>query len=201
MSSGTEGGWLAHRPAEEINADNLLLLRADPSDIELLVAAVNNSLEHLRPWMPWAQSPATTETIEAFLHQASLEWDSGHGFQYAMRRHGSAHILRYCGLHASLGPGALEIGYWVHVEQTGRGLATAAAGALTRAALALDEVDRVEIRCDAANARSASIPPRLGYRLDRVEQRPPATPGETAEHMIWVVDRASGGASITDPLP
>ena len=84
------------------------------------------------------------------------------------------------------GAGALEIGYWVRVGHLGRGVATAAAGTLTIAALALPEVERVEIRCDAANVRSAAIPPKLGYRLDRIRRRPPTTPGETDEHMVWV---------------
>jgi RimJ/RimL family protein N-acetyltransferase len=48
------------------------------------------------------------------------------------------------------------------------GYATSAAGALTGVALSLPGVTRVEIRCDVANLASASVPRRLGYRLDRV---------------------------------
>ena len=89
-------------------------------------------------------------------------------------------------------PNGLEIGYWVRSDRTGRGLATSAASALTASALALDGVSRVEIHCDAANRRSAAIPEKLGYRLDRVETRPPTAPGETERHMIWVFGPAAG---------
>src|SRR5215472_2628482 len=41
----------------------------------------------------------------------------------------------------------------------------AAEPALTKVALALPGVDRVEIHCDAANAPSAAIARNLGYRL------------------------------------
>lgn len=99
-------------------------------------------------------------------------------------------VIGCCGLHARIGTGALEIGYWVRIGYLQRGVATAAAGALTDAALALSEVDRVEIRCGVANSRSASIPPKLGYRMDRIQHRPPTTPGETDQHMIWVLDRS-----------
>ena len=86
----------------------------------------------------------------------------------------------------------MEIGYWVRSDHTGRGLATAAASALTSSALGLQGVSRVEIHCDAANLGSAAIPDKLGYRLDRVENRPPAAPGETARHMIWVFGPGAG---------
>jgi len=57
---------------------------------------------------------------------------------------------------------------------------------LTDAALAIDDVDRVEIHCDQANVRSAAVPERLGYRLDRIEDDEIVVPGETGRSMIWV---------------
>ena len=45
---------------------------------------------------------------------------------------------------------------------------------------------RVEIHCDEANHRSAAIPRRLGYRLDRVEDDAIAAPGESGRSMVWV---------------
>ena len=70
-----------------------------------------------------------------------------------------------------ISPGAVELGYWVHVDFTGRGYATACARALTQAGLALSDLARVEIHTDEANAISAAIPRRLGYRLDRVDEQ------------------------------
>jgi RimJ/RimL family protein N-acetyltransferase len=186
MSSGRTK-WLNSRPPSRIAGRGLLLERARPTDNADLVAAVNDSLDNLSPWMPWAQEQATPESIGAFLSQASTDWDAGTEFQYVLRRVAGS-IVGCSGLHAQLGPSALEIGYWVRVGQLRRGVATAAAAALTAAALELAEVDRVEIRCDAANSQSAKVPPKLGYRLDRIEHRMPSTPGETDQYMIWVLD-------------
>jgi RimJ/RimL family protein N-acetyltransferase len=187
----TEDAWLIDRPPERVLADHVILWRSDPSDVEPLVLAVNESLDHLRPWMPWAQDPATNDTIGAFLREASIDWIAGKNFQFLIREAPSEMVLGGCGLHARLGPGALEIGYWTHVSQGGRGIATSAARALTRTALGLAGVDRVEIRCDLANIKSAAIPKKLGYRLDRIDQRPPATPCETEDHMVWVTGRGT----------
>ena len=48
------------------------------------------------------------------------------------------------------------------------------------------------IVCDEANLRSAAIPQRLGYTLDRVETRAAEAPGETGRMQIWIADRTLG---------
>lgn len=184
-----DAGWLDEHPPELIEMGDRVLVRMTPHHGPALVTAVNASLGHLRPWMPWAQEPATSESIGTFLGNADSQWDSFEEFQYLIRQTPAGPVIGCCGLHTRVGVGALEIGYWVHVDHIGRGVATAAAGGLTDAALRLRRVERVEIRCDAANARSAAIPSKLGYRLDRIEARPPTTPGETDAHMVWVRDR------------
>lgn len=166
----------------------MTLRRTSLADTDGLVEAVNASLEHLRPWMPWAQVAATTESIGGFLAGADASWEARTEFQYLITaaEANSRVVLGCCGLHARLGVGALEIGYWVHVGHVRRGLASAAAATLTRAGLQLPGVSRMEIHCDPANSASAGVPQRLGYRLDRIETRLPATSGETDALMIWI---------------
>jgi len=186
--------WLTDRPAQTIRTADVTLTRAGLDDLGDLLEAVNGSLDELRPWMPWAQVPATRASLREFLEQGDRHWRTGHEFQFAIRgsRGGSPDaLLGFCGLHDRVGPGGLEIGYWVRSDCTGRGVATSAASGLTFSALGLEDVHRVEIHCDAANGRSAAIPPKLGYRLDRVELRPPTAPGETDRHMIWVFGRGA----------
>jgi RimJ/RimL family protein N-acetyltransferase len=191
----TADHWLTGRPAERIGSSEVTLHRAGPGDLDELVDAVNASLDELRPWMPWAQVPATNESIKGFLNQADVGWETGTEFAFAIRgRRGRKPeaLLGFCGLHDRIGAGGLEIGYWVRSDCTGRGMATTAAALLTSAALGLDGVTRVEIHCDAANVRSAAIPPKLGFRLDRIEVQAPTAPGETDHHMIWVVAPGAG---------
>jgi RimJ/RimL family protein N-acetyltransferase len=101
-------------------------------------------------------------------------------------------VIGGCGLMRRIGPGGIEIGYWVHVAHTRRGHATAAALALTQAAWTLPDVARVEIHCDAANVASRAVPARLGYRLDRIDDVGVTAPGETGRSMIWIAERSGG---------
>lgn len=96
------------------------------------------------------------------------------------------------GLHRRIDPGAIERGYWLRTDRTGRGIITACARSLTHAALELRGVDRLEIRCDEANVRSAAVPRRLGHRLARVEDDAVTAPGEVGRSMIWVYPPGAG---------
>jgi RimJ/RimL family protein N-acetyltransferase len=153
-------------------------------DLDALQQAIEESRDHLRPWMFWADQ--TRDDTATFLRGAIDKWDSGEEFTYLLVGSDGDRVLGGAGLHHRLGPDALEIGYWLRADATGRGLITAAAAALTNAAFALDGVVRVEIHCDEANARSAAVPRRLGYTLASIDDRPSAAPGERGRMMTWV---------------
>jgi RimJ/RimL family protein N-acetyltransferase len=180
---------LTERPAELIAGPRVTLRRFCAADADQLVEAVNDTLDELRPWMPWAAQPATEEGMATVLREAVSAWDEKREFSYTIASTGDGRypLVGCCGLHDRIGAGSLEIGYWVRTGHSGHGIGTEAASMLTRAALALPGVGRVEIRCDEANARSAAIPRKLGFRLERIERRPPDTPGETDSRMIWAV--------------
>lgn len=175
------------RPPEIIDAGPASLRRAVVDDAAALARAVGESLDHLRAWMPWATPRAATPEAQVeFLQEITLKWDHGTDFAYFISLPDETGIQGMIGLHRRVGPGGIEIGYWVHAAYGRRGLALAAAGAVTAAALELPDVERVEIHTDEANVRSASIPAKLGYRLDRIDCRQPQAPSETGRMQIWL---------------
>ena len=179
-----------YRPPEQLDAGPVLLRRCRTADSAAIATAVKESLEHLQPWMPWAvPQAAEPETQRARLADAAALWEAGTDFLYSVFLRGSPAVAGGFGLHRQCGPDCIEMGYWMHAAHCGRGYATAAAGALTGAALALPDVRRVEIHCDEANAASAAVPRKLGYRLDRVDRRQPEAPGESGRLMFWVRER------------
>jgi RimJ/RimL family protein N-acetyltransferase len=174
-------------PPERIELDPFLLRRLTPDDAPVVSAAARASLEHLRPWMPWATPEAVTvEAQRERLMGPAGAWSPGSGYEYGAFRAGDG-LVGMIGLLRRIGPGALEIGYWVHVEHTGQGIATACAGAVTTAAFSLRAVERTEIHCDAANAASARVPAKLGYLLTYTIEHEPEAPGEVGRRQVWVV--------------
>ena len=59
--------------------------------------------------------------------------------------------------------GYFEIGYWIRASAEGRGYVTEAVRLLTDFVFHTLKANRLEIRCDELNVRSAAIPRRLGF--------------------------------------
>jgi RimJ/RimL family protein N-acetyltransferase len=179
-----------HAPPARIVTPHVVLRRHTLDDVDAVVTAINESLDHLRPWMPWAQSPATGETTRAFLTGVVENFDAGRDFGYLMVDPTERTVVGGTGLHARGASNQLMIGYWVHVDWTRRGIAAATARALTTAAFELPEIDRVEIHCDVDNVASAAVARAAGYELVGIRPRPPEAPAETGREMVWATERA-----------
>lgn len=167
-------------PPQRIDLGDLVVRRWKTGDLTAQCEAINTSFAHLHPWMPWLPTPRTPAEQRLFNDIAATGWPTADGdFGYGIFD-SEGTLLGAVGLHDRVGSAVLEIGYWCHIAYTGRGIITRAVAALTDAALRLPGIEQVQIRCDAANERSAAVPRRLGFRLDRTETREvsaPAKPG------------------------
>ena len=144
----------------------------EPRDALLLKEAVDSSLEHLRPWMPWAHDePQSLDEKVALLRLFRGNFDLGEDFVYGVFSVDESEALGGTGLHPRSGEGALEIGYWVRAGSAGRGLGTTVAAALTKVGIERGGVERIEIRVDPANEVSCRIPRRLGFREEGTLRR------------------------------
>lgn len=190
-------GCMDEQPPERIDAGPVVLRRIRLTDAEAIAEAVLDSLDHLRPWMPWATSEAVTAAAQR--KRVEESWSVDNEFAYVMLiGEPDTTVVGGCGLGRSW-TGHLAIGYWVHLDHLRHGYATAAARALTDAAWTIRNYKQVEIHCDLANAASAAIPPRLGYRLERIVDAPIQAPGHTGKSMIWSISRPSVTTVPTDP--
>jgi RimJ/RimL family protein N-acetyltransferase len=73
----------------------------------------------------------------------------------------------------------------LRADDTGQGFVTEAARAVLSVAAQIPRFLRAEIHCDARNAPSASVAPRLGFTLfDTVPEA--SAGGESREMQLWV---------------
>lgn len=149
------------------------------------------SVEHLRPWMAWAATePRPLAERRDLLVAGERSWEAGTDFVFGLFDVDDPRtVVGGCGLHARVGPAALEIGYWVRAGHTGRGHATAASSALVDAAFGLAGIERVELHHDEANLASARVPEKLGFRLVRKVPDEIVAPAEVGISWEWVLER------------
>src|SRR5262245_54459713 len=179
--------------------DGIVLERARANHAAAVARAVGESLDHLRPFLPWADDNNAREpTQRNRLRNTERLWDADREYQYTIRAvdDDDAPVVGGIGIvcHDRWGVGrdAAEIGYWVHVDWCNRGIATRATAALGDAALGIPGVARVVVVCDAANDPSNAVPRKLGYTFTRVVEREPEAPGETGRMQVWVRTEEDG---------
>jgi RimJ/RimL family protein N-acetyltransferase len=143
-----------------VEGQGILLRRWRVHDAEVLSQAVTESANHLRPWMAWmAHEPLDIEQRRAMIRRSEVTWAHGGDVMLGVFKDGL--VAGGFGLHRRVGPGGVEIGYWIHARFIRQGLATTASGLLTGALFFVPSVDRVEIHHDRANAASARVPRKL----------------------------------------
>jgi RimJ/RimL family protein N-acetyltransferase len=166
-------------PPYRIVTERLVVRCYEPADAPLLKEAVDSSLDHLRPWMPWAHAePQALEEKVELLRNFRGQFDLGQNFVYGLFSRDESQQVGGSGFHLRVGDDAFEIGYWIRASEEGKGLVTESTAALTRVGFEVCEVDRIEIRVEPENERSARIPQRLGYVEEaRLRRRLYAAPG------------------------
>jgi ribosomal-protein-serine acetyltransferase len=150
----------------------LTLRRPREEDAPRVAQAIAESYEHLRPWSPWARPDGDPAGQVAWIREMAASptdrvftaWLDGRP-------------IGACGLHARIAPAGREIGYWVHVAHTRRGIATEMARRMVALAFGDPAVDHVEIHHHPDNVASAGVPAKLGF----TRQPEPDDRG----HVVW----------------
>ena len=131
------------------------------TDVDALAALIEANLDHLRPWMPWANGYEPLSTL-AFVDAAQRQVNEEQGAQFAIVRAGA--LAGTIGFHGVNWPNrATSIGYWLAADAQGRGLVTAAVRALCDLAFREWGLHRVELRAQPANLRSRAVAERCGF--------------------------------------
>lgn len=150
------------------------------------------NLEHLRPWMQFAQlEPVTLDDRVETFHRFRRNFDQGDR-SWALRDRASGAWIGACGLHVRVGPLGREIGYWLAEDAVGQGLASEAVAAACHVAFRFDGVDRVEIHAEPANTRSCRVAERCGFLREAVLRRripwPGGAPRDAAIYSLFEED-------------
>ncbi|MEU6229751.1 GNAT family N-acetyltransferase [Streptomyces sp. NPDC047042] len=187
------------RPRQIVECGDFALRRwQGQSDFDPVFRLIEESLDHLRPWMPWV-ARHSEESTRDFLAKSDSKWDSGDAYNYAIARDGT--FIGMCSTYRGAEPQGWSMGYWLHPAATGQGIATRATAAMVTEAFALPDVQYLEIAHDLANISSGAIPRRLGFTEARREQvTPPAAPSDSGIDVIWRLNRPTSPVNGT-PSP
>ncbi|MBT9547248.1 MAG: GNAT family N-acetyltransferase [Candidatus Sericytochromatia bacterium] len=172
-----------------IQSERLVIRCYSPADAPLLKQSVDQSLEQLKIWMPWAlHEPTDLAAKVQRLRLMRSQFDLDQDYTMGAFDLTESVLIGGTGLHKRAEVGSLEIGYWVHSAYQNQGYATEITQALAQVAFEFHHVKRIEIRCDPDNLASAAVPRKLGFEHEATLKQRDTTPtGQIRDTMIWTL--------------
>lgn len=189
---------------EELRGERVLLRPYRAGDGIALWEAVEESREQLQPWRPWEGTPVSPDETEAFVRHELVKWILREYLPMSLWEKETGKYLGGAGLYRICWEvPSFQIGYWLRASAEGKGYMTEAVRLLCDFAFRTLEAQRVEIRCDTHNARSAAIPRRLGFMHDTALQNQSPNPEEELrKDFVFFMNSDSyknGNPSAVDP--
>ena len=149
---------------EEMSTDRTVVRPYRAGDGADLFEAVDESREHILPWMPWGPSHQSAEDSEKLVRTFRGRWELREDLAVGFYEKATGRYLGGSGLHRiDWNVRSFEIGYWIRKSAERNGHVTDTVRLLTQLAFEVLEANRVFIRCAAANERSAAVAKRAGF--------------------------------------
>jgi RimJ/RimL family protein N-acetyltransferase len=177
-------------PTIELHGERILLRIYRPEDAPDVFAAINESRERVKVWLPWAaEGHLTLADTEEFVQRVGRDWEERKQFALGIWDAASGRYLGGAGVHIrDLDVPYFELGYWIREGEEGKGYVREAVRLQTRFAFEQMGANRVEIRCDARNDRSRNIPESLGFPLEgRLRNEARDTDGELRDTLVFAL--------------
>lgn len=150
-----------------IRTPRLLIKPREKGEGPVVYRAVMESLDHLKPWMPWAHEPQSLDAAESLCRASVVDFHARKDFVLSIYDPSGKEFIGSTGIHRpNWKTPSFMIGYWVAQKHQGKGLITESLNALTRYCFEALRANRVYLTCDAKNSRSIAVMKRLGFEQE-----------------------------------
>lgn len=148
----------------KVLTERTLIRCYEAGDGALIKKSVDESLEHLLPWMTWARhEPETVDKKELRVQDFRRKYLAGEDYTLGIFNHNETELIGSTGFHTRHEGNVLEIGYWVNVNHAGKGIITEVVLALTKVGFEVEGIDKLVICCEEENEASMKVARKCGY--------------------------------------
>lgn len=147
--------------------EGVMARRWEITDADAVFPVVERNRERLAPWMPWVPQTHSVSDIRAFMRAAHERYLQGTAVDLGVFE-GDTVIGGFGATIGVMSRDEADIGYWLAEVGEGRGIASAAAGALIAWLFAERGMHRIIIRAAVDNARSRTVAERLGFTFEGI---------------------------------
>jgi ribosomal-protein-serine acetyltransferase len=173
----------------ELRGPRFLLRPYRADDAEQLFAAIDESRDHLRPWVTWVDNNRSVDDVRDYCIRSHANWLLRTELPLGIFDAVSGRYLGGTGLHdLDWQQRAFEVGYWLRVTAIGHGYATESTRLLVDFALSHLQARRITLRCDARNDASRRVAERSGFTLEgRLRNVRCAPDGSISDELIYAI--------------
>jgi RimJ/RimL family protein N-acetyltransferase len=149
---------------EVLRGERVLVRPFADADAPALFEAIEESRQHLAPWMPWVHAYGSVENGLEYIRRSRAHWLLRERLPVGIFEVNSGALLGGSGLERiNWDIPRFEIGYWLRLSAQGQGYIQEVVRLLTRMAFDDLHAKRVVILMDPRNTRSKRVPERLGF--------------------------------------
>jgi len=176
---------------EELRGPRVVLRRLRASDAADLFAALEASRERLARWLHFPNPLQTVEATHDWLIRCEARWLLREGLSFAIRHGETLDYLGGIDLHSIAWERRFfALGYWLCSGAEGQGYMSEAVRLVTDYAFTALTANKVALRCDARNTRSAAVAERLGFVLEaRLRSEVISIDGALADELQYALTR------------
>lgn len=150
-------------PKVSIESERIILRKHDMKQAKIMFTYVDQDRRRLRKFLPWVDKVRTVEDEKQFIKKTHKGWKEHTLFEFGIFRKSDLKYMGNIGAHSiRWDRHSCEFGYWILGEFEGQGYMSEAVKALESAMFGLG-FNRIQIRCNNTNKRSANVPRACGY--------------------------------------
>ncbi len=156
-------------PELRLETERLALRPLGADDAADVFAAIEESRQHLLPWMGWAVGHRTLDETRHYVESAASGFARGDELDFGIRERATGRLIGIVGLKL-VDPNVSRwaAAYWLHPDAIGRGYAREAVLRLVRHAFEALRANRVELVIHTENVRSRALAEHLGFEFEGV---------------------------------
>lgn len=183
--------------ASELLTGRLRLRAPRRGDAGPLHEAIEETLDQLVPYLPWARPGHTRTETRRYLRAARAAWARRSAFEFMIEEPSGGVILGVTSLHRiDWARRCAGIGYWVRRSRFGRGLATEATDAVVAHAFGTLMLHRVEALVALANKPSQRVVEKLGFTREGIARDAEFIDGRFLDHVQYSLLEGDPGRDV-----
>lgn len=172
--------------ATALTAGRLLIRPPEDCHIDPLFAAVEESLDAIRPWLAWYYPGYSWDDTALWINNVPVAWREDREYSFVILDRQNGELIGTIGINQlDRRNRRANLGYFVRTSATNRGIATAATKLVARFGFEQIGLKRIEIVAAVGNVASQKVAHKVGATREGIARRRSNVGGQQLDTVMF----------------